>query len=38
MNVTGLTADEWDVADPSPFVATLGSRPIDDVLTGEVRA
>ncbi len=38
MNVTRLTADEWDAGDPSPFVVTLRSRPIVDVLTGAVDA
>ncbi|MBD2764459.1 winged helix-turn-helix transcriptional regulator [Kocuria sp. cx-455] len=38
VNATRLTAEEWDAGDPSPFVATLRSRPIVDVLTGEVHA
>ncbi len=38
VNATRLAAEEWDAGDPSPFVATLRSRPIVDVLTGEVHA
>lgn len=38
VNVTRLPAEEWEVDDASPFVATLRSRPTVDVKTGEVNA
>lgn len=38
VNIVRLEAQEWDAVEPSPFVATIRSRPIIDVLTGDVRA
>lgn len=38
VNVTRLGPEDWDADEPSPFVATLRSRPTVDVLTGEVHA
>lgn len=37
VNVTRLGRDEWEAEEPSPFVSTVRSRPIVDVLTGDVR-
>lgn len=36
VNVTRLGREEWEAVEPSAFVSTLRSRPIVDVLTGEV--
>ncbi|WP_236683703.1 winged helix-turn-helix domain-containing protein [Demequina flava] len=36
VNVTRLDRDEWETDEPSPFVSTVKSRPIVDVLTGDV--
>ena len=38
VNVTRLGADEWGGEEPSPLIATIRSRPIVDVLTGDVHA
>lgn len=38
VNVTRLGIDEWEADEPSPFVATIRSRPVVDVLTGDVHA
>lgn len=38
VHVTRLGCDEWESDEPSPFVSTIRSRPIVDVLTGDVRA
>ena len=38
VHVPRLEASEWHGEDPSPFVATVRSRPVVDVLTGEVHA
>lgn len=38
VNVTRLGRDEWEADKLSPFVATIRSRPIVDVLTGAVHA
>ena len=38
VNVTRLGRDEWEADEPSPFVSTIRSRPIVDVLSGDVRA
>ncbi|OCG75508.1 hypothetical protein [Microbacterium sediminis] len=37
VNVTRMGPDDWRADRPSPFVATIRSRPIVDVLTGDVR-
>lgn len=36
VNITRLSLDEWEASEPTPFVATLRSRPIVDVMTGGV--
>jgi DNA-binding transcriptional ArsR family regulator len=36
VNVTRMGSDEWRADRPSPFVETIRSRPIVDVLTGDV--
>ena len=38
VNVTRLGRGEWEAEEPSPFVSTIRSRPIVDVLTGDVHA
>lgn len=38
VNVTRLSVDEWEASEPTPFVATLRSRPTVDVMTGEINA
>ena len=38
VNATRLGRDEWEADEPSPFVSTIRSRPIVDVLSGEVHA
>lgn len=38
VNATRLGPEEWNAEEPSPFVSTLRSRPIVDVMTGDVRA
>lgn len=37
VNITRLTEDEWHARSTAPFVATVRSRPMLDVLTGELR-
>lgn len=37
VNVTRVSSKDWASEDPSPFVTTLRSRPLVDVLTGDVR-
>lgn len=34
VNVTRVSAEEWEAADRSPFVSTVRSRPLIDVRTG----
>lgn len=36
VNITRLGREEWDADAPSSFVSTVRSRPIVDVLTGEI--
>ncbi|OFS27364.1 hypothetical protein HMPREF3162_02240 [Brevibacterium sp. HMSC07C04] len=36
VNVTRLSIEEWETDDPTPFVATLRSRPSFDVMTGNL--
>lgn len=36
VNVTRLGRDQWQSEEPEPFVSTIKSRPIIDVLTGDV--
>ena len=36
VNVTRLATDDWQADEPSPFVATIRSRPVVDVVTGVV--
>ncbi|GHD04036.1 winged helix-turn-helix transcriptional regulator [Zhihengliuella salsuginis] len=36
VNVTRLGPHEWESDEPSPFISTIRSRPIVDVLTGDV--
>lgn len=36
VNATRLGHDDWEADEPSPFVSTIRSRPIVDVLTGDV--
>lgn len=36
VNVTRLSIEEWETDDPTPFVATLRSRPTFDVMTGNL--
>lgn len=38
VNVTRLPVEDWRTDEPSPFVATVQSRPTVDVMTGEVDA
>ncbi|WP_156759341.1 winged helix-turn-helix domain-containing protein [Microbacterium karelineae] len=38
VNVTRLGRVDWEAEEPSPFVSTIRSRPIVDVLTGDVHA
>lgn len=38
VNVTRLAREDWCADEPSPFVATIRSRPIVDVRTGDVHA
>ncbi|WP_374928978.1 MarR family transcriptional regulator [Kytococcus sedentarius] len=38
VHATRLEMDEWQAEEPSPFIATVRSRPYVDVLTGEVHA
>lgn len=38
VNVTRIPVEDWDAEDVSPFVATVRSRPIIDVVSGEVDA
>lgn len=38
VNVTRLGRDDWEAEAPSPFISTIRSRPIVDVLTGDVHA
>lgn len=38
VNVTRLGRNEWEAEEPEPFVSTIRSRPIVDVLTGDVHA
>ena len=38
VNVTRLGHDEWEADEPSPFVSTVKSRPMVNVLTGDVHA
>lgn len=38
VNVTRLSVEEWEAEDPSPFVATIRSRPTVDVMSGDVHA
>ncbi|BDZ63466.1 nucleotidyltransferase domain-containing protein [Agromyces mangrovi Wang et al. 2018] len=33
VNITRVSAEEWDAASPSPFIATVRSRPLVEVLT-----
>lgn len=38
VNVSRIAPDDWRADAPSPFVATIRSRPVVDVMTGDVRA
>lgn len=38
VNITRIGPDQWEAATPEPFVATVRSRPMVDLLTGDVRA
>lgn len=38
VSITRLTPQEWESQDASPFVRTVRSRPVVDVMTGAVRA
>lgn len=38
VNITRVASEEWETDNPSPFVATIRSRPMVDVRTGEVIA
>ncbi len=38
VNVTRVAPDDWCADEPSPFVATIRSRPAVDVRTGDVHA
>lgn len=35
VNITRVSAEEWQADDPSPFLSTVRSRPLFDVMTGE---
>lgn len=35
VNITRLSREDWESDDPSPFLRTVRSRPIVDVMTGE---
>lgn len=37
VSITRLTEDEWHALSTAPFVATVHSQPMLDVLTGELR-
>lgn len=38
VNIARVAPEEWEADDPSPFIATIRSRPMVDVRTGEVLA
>ncbi|MCK0116848.1 hypothetical protein MWU57_07360 [Isoptericola sp. S6320L] len=38
VNISRLAPDDWRVDAPSPFVATIRSRPVVDVMSGDVHA
>jgi predicted nucleotidyltransferase len=38
VNVTRIASVEWNSEDQSPFVSTIRSRPIVDVVSGEILA
>lgn len=37
VNITRLSREDWTSQEPSPFVTTIRSRPVVDVMTGETR-
>lgn len=38
VNATRLAPEDWESAQPSTFVAAIRTRPLVDVLTGDIRA